>query len=272
MDSLVSVIVPVFNAEKTVAHCVESLLAQTWTNLEIIAVDGGSTDQSVAVLEGIAARDSRLRVYARKERMGVAQSRNWGVLQARGAYVQFADSDDWVEPDATERMARAMEVYGCELVIAGYNEVFGKLCNRRGLLKEDGFLSQEEFLESFAQNPNAFYYSVLWNKLYRRDLILAHDVCCDPQLNWGEDFAFNVLYYRWARHVAVLADPVYNYVRNPRGLTIAMTRRCLRHPIDAVRIKVRQYRRYVELYESLGLYPSYRHRLRKYLFSFALMD
>lgn len=267
-----SVVVPVLNAEKTVAHCVESLLAQTWKDLEVIAVDGGSTDGSAEVLQNMAARDSRLRVYMRKERLGVAESRNWGVLQAQGAYVQFADSDDWVEPYASERMVKAMEMKACDMVIAGYNEVLGKLCNRRGLLKQDAFLTQEEFLACFAQNPNAFYYSVLWNKLYRRELILAHDVCCDPQLNWGEDFAFNVAYYRWIRHVAVLAEPVYNYVRNPKGLTVGMARRCLRHPADAVHIKALQYRRYVRLYESVGLYPRYRRQLRKYLFSFALLD
>lgn len=272
MSSLVSVIVPVLNAEKTVARCIESLFAQTWKDLEIIAVDGGSTDGSAAVLRELAARDDRLRVYVRKERMGVAESRNWAVLQAKGDYIQFADSDDWVAPEATEHMVKAMEFGACDLVIAGYNEVLVNLSNRRGLLKQDAFMSQEEFLGCFAQNPNAFYYSVLWNKLYRRDLILAHDVCCDPQLNWGEDFAFNVAYYRWARCVAVLAEPVYHYVRNPKGLTIGMARRCLRHPADAVRIKVRQYRRYVRLYQSVGLYPDYRRRLRKYLFSFALLD
>lgn len=272
MGALVSVIVPVYNVEQTVERCVRSLLNQSWRNLEVVAVDGGSSDGTLRVLQRIAQEDSRLRVYSREQRQGVAESRNWAIAQARGEYLQFADGDDWAEPDATERMVRAMEDQACDMVIAGYTEVLEPLKIRRGLLKEDAVLSRDAFLELFSRRPNAFYYSVLWNKLYRRELVEAHGVCCDPQLNWGEDFAFNVEYYRWTERIAVLADPVYDYVRNPRGLTVAMTRRCLSHPIDSMRIKARQYRRYVELFASVGLYESYRYRLLKYLFSFALMD
>lgn len=262
---LVSVIVPVYNAEKTLERCLGSILAQSYAALEVLAVNDGSTDGSLELLEAIAARDGRVRVFTQPN-LGVAAARNLAIGEAVGEYLQFADSDDQLPHDATARMVQAMQREGCQLVIAPYTEVVGNLRHKRGFLSEETVLGQHAFLDCFSLHPNSFFYAVLWNKLYRRDLIVDNGILCDGRLPWGEDFAFNADYYAHVRYVAVLSEPVYDYIRNASGLALSTSRRCLIHPIRAIRVKILIYRYYVRLFERTGLYERYRRVLPQYLF------
>ena len=243
----VSVIVPVYNAEKTLARCLDSVLGQTMEDLEVLAVDDGSTDDSLRLLREYAARDARVRVFAQAN-SGVAAARNLAVSHAEGEYLQFVDSDDRLPPDATARMLAAVTAQGCDMAIARYTEVIGQMRQTRGYMDRDTVLSQREFLDRFSAHPNSFFYAVLWNKLYRRDLIVENGIRCDGGLPWGEDFAFNTQYYRWAQRVAVVGEPVYDYVRTPGGLALTTSRQAVIHPIRAIRVKIRLYRYYVRLY------------------------
>ena len=160
----VSVIVPVYNAEKTLVSCIGSVLHQPFEDIEVLAVDDGSTDQSLALLREIAARDGRVRVFA-QDNSGVAAARNLALNHAVGTYVQFVDSDDLLAPDATGRMVEAMERRRCDLVIAPYTEVLGQLRQKRGFLDQDMILSQRQFLDRLSAHPNSFFYAVLWLSL-----------------------------------------------------------------------------------------------------------
>ena len=262
---LVSVIVPVYNAEKTLESCIGSILNQTHRALEVLAVDDGSTDQSLALLRRLEAQDGRVRVFAQAN-SGVAAARNLATNQARGVYLQFVDSDDFVPPQATQRMVEAMEAQSCDLVLAPYTEVIGNLRQKRGFLSQDMVMNQRQFLDKLSEHPNSFFYSVLWNKLYRRAIVIRNSIRCDGRLPWGEDFAFNTEYYRWAMRVAVLAEPVYEYIRNPMGLALSTSRQCVIHPWYGMKVKVWLYRYYVRLYEQVGLYEEYKHVLPQYLF------
>ena len=105
---LISVIVPVYDVEKYLSKCLDSLLAQTWRNLEIIVVDDGSPDGSWDIMQDYAARDSRVRIF-RKKNGGVSAARNFGMDAAEGEYLGFVDPDDWVSPHYLEWMAEAMQ-------------------------------------------------------------------------------------------------------------------------------------------------------------------
>ena len=142
----VSVIVPVYNAENTLVSCIGSVLHQPFEDIEVLAVDDGSTDQSLSLLREIAAQDGRVRVFA-QDNSGVAAARNLALNHAVGTYVQFVDSDDLLAPDATGRMVEAMERRRCDLVIAPYTEVLGQLRQKRGFLDQDMILSQRQFLD-----------------------------------------------------------------------------------------------------------------------------
>ena len=268
-EALVSVIVPVYNEESTLEACISSIREQSWKRLEVLAVDDGSTDRSLAMLQKMAKDDPRIRVLS-KTNGGVASARNHAIGQAAGEYLQFVDSDDVLLPGATERMVRAMEQPECDLVLAPYIEVVGKIRTPRGFIQEDGLLSRNAFLGRLTEYPNSFFYAVLWNKLYRRDLIQHNDLLCDPDLRWGEDFAFNTLYYRAIRNVATLSAPVYAYARNPRGLALSSVSYCLRHPVRSIQCKLRLQAYYDQLYRDTGLYDEYRHVLRRYLWGFTV--
>ena len=112
-NPLITIIIPIYNREQTLERCLCSVLRQTYSHLEIIAVDDGSTDHSRVILDKYQKKDSRLRVV-RKENSGVSESRNLGLQLARGEYIQFVDADDWITRDATEILLKAMQT-GSEL-------------------------------------------------------------------------------------------------------------------------------------------------------------
>lgn len=118
-NPLVSIIVPVYNAQNSVARCLESICSQTYQELEIIVLNDGSTDDSLAVCNRFCAKDPRVTVVD-KENEGVSCTRNAGLVLAHGDYIQFVDSDDHLAPDFTQRMVTAAEQYDATLVISPY--------------------------------------------------------------------------------------------------------------------------------------------------------
>lgn len=261
----VSFIIPVYNAAETIERCLETVLNQTFRDIEVLAVNDGSTDSSLEKLKAIAARDSRLRVLT-KANSGVASARNLAINEASGDYLQFVDSDDTLPLDATERMVNAMAQPDCDMVIAPYWEVVGNHSAQRGFLAEERVLHQREFLDRFSEYPNSFFYAVLWNKLYRRSIIIKNSLRNDLRLPWGEDFAFNTQYYRYVRNVAVIAQPVYSYNRTLQGLALSTARRTMLHPFDAIEQKFYLQHYYNELFRATGLFSAYKRVLPRYLF------
>lgn len=227
MGPSVSIIVPVYNAEPTLRRCVESVLEQEYTDFELILADDGSRDGSGAVCDGFAASDSRVRVI-HKENTGVSDTRNLAIGQARGQYLQFMDADDWITPNATKLLVRAAEEEACDLVVADFYRVVGDRVSAKGDIDESGVLSREEYAAHMMENPADFYYGVLWNKLYRRDIIQKHNLRMDQAISWCEDFMFNLEYIRHAQRFFALQVPIYYYVKTKgslctQGLSISKT-------------------------------------------------
>ena len=191
MRPTVSIIVPVYNAELTIGRCVESILNQDYTDFELLLVDDGSPDNSGAICDAYAARDSRVRVF-HQENSGVSASRNLALDRAQGTYLQFLDSDDWITPDATSSLVRAMESGPCDMVISDFYRVVGERLSQKGDIDEDGIMTREEFAAHMMEDPADFYYGVLWNKLYRRAIVETHHLRMDPEISWCEDFMFNL--------------------------------------------------------------------------------
>ena len=119
MKPTVSIIVPVYNAEKFLNRCVDSILGQEYRDFELILVDDGSRDMSGSICDAYAKTDERV-VVIHKENSGVSDTRNQGIERAKGTYLQFVDSDDWLTPDATKLMVRAAEEHGCDMVISDF--------------------------------------------------------------------------------------------------------------------------------------------------------
>lgn len=258
MNPAVSIIVPVYNAESSLPRCIESILHQTWADFELLLVDDGSTDRSGAICDGYAAGDERIRVF-HKENGGVSAARNTALEAARGEYLQFLDSDDWVTPDATSLLLRSAREQNADLVISDFYRVVGDRVSVKGDIEEAEVLSREEYAQHMMENPADFYYGVLWNKLYRRSIVEAHHLRMNEDISWCEDFLFNLEYIRWAKRFYALNVPLYYYVKTKGSLAsqISLSK--------TVRMKLTTFEYYDRLYQEIFDEEEYeKHRLKVY--------
>ena len=261
MAPTVSIIVPVYNAEKTIGRCIDSILGQQYTDFELLLVDDGSKDGSGAICDSYALADSRVQVI-HKENTGVSDTRNIGISRARGAYLQFLDSDDWITPDATKLLVEAAGEHNCDLVISDFYRVVGERVSRKGDIDEDRVLTREEYAAHMMEQPAEFYYGVLWNKLYRRDIVADHHLQMDPEISWCEDFMFNLEYIRHAQRFYALQVPIYYYVKTKgslasQSLSISKT----------IRMKLMLFEYYNQFYKSVLDEDEYeKSRLKVYRF------
>ena len=240
---LISVIVPAWNAEANLSRCLEALTAQTVRETEIIVVDDGSSDGTWDALRTWQSRDPRI-VPLRQENRGVSAARNTGLAAARGEWIRFADVDDRMPPDSLEILLGRARQAGADLVIGGFTAVRGPLRRPRNLLNRADAMDCDAFVRLFSARPNAFYYGVVWNKLFRRALLEEAGCRFVEGYTWGEDFAFMCDYLSRAECVAMTDKSVYDYYLSPSGLTWRMALECLSHPVGKIRLKLELYRRY----------------------------
>jgi len=261
MRPMVSIVVPIYNAENYLRRCVDSILNQEYTDFELLLVNDGSTDASGDICEEYGDRDPRV-IVIQKENTGVSDSRNRALDRARGKYLQFLDSDDWITPDATRLFVRAAEEYGCDMVISDFYRVVGERLSTKGDIEEEGVLTREEFAAHMMENPADFYYGVLWNKLYRRDIVEEHNLRMDTDINWCEDFMFNLEYIRYAKVFYALHAPIYYYVKRKgslasQGINISKT----------VKMKLNVFEYYNNFYKHVLEEEDYeKNRLQVYRF------
>ena len=214
---MVSIIVPVYNAEAVLKRCVDSVLEQEYQDFELILVDDGSKDGSPKILDEYAAADSRVRVI-HQQNSGVSATRNNALDAARGTYIQFLDADDWITRDATKLFVRSAEENQADMVISDFYRVVGDHSSRKGDILDGPVISREAYAEWMMKNPADYYYGVLWNKLFRRDLLEKHHLRMDTSLSWCEDFIFNMEYILHTERIAVLPVPIYYYVKTEGSL------------------------------------------------------
>lgn len=217
MEPLVSIIVPVYNAKDYLKRCIDSIINQEYKNFELLLVDDGSTDGSSEICDSYGETDERVRVF-HKENSGVSASRNLALDNARGDYIQFLDSDDWITPEATKLFVRTALEYDCDMVISDFYRVSGDRISHKGDIEEEGLMTRQEFANIMLENPSDFYYGVLWNKFFRRRIIEDIHLRMDPNISWCEDFLFNLEYIRHASSFFALQVPVYYYVKRKGSL------------------------------------------------------
>lgn len=209
----VSVIVPVYNTEAHLHHSVDSILEQTYKNIELILVNDGSTDRSGQLCEDYAQRDPRVKVI-HQANAGPSAARNAGLEAAIGTYIQFADSDDFLEPDMTEKLVHAMEP-DTQLVICGYKDVLRAeneiICLKNSGFKKTGIYRKSELLPWFGELFADYYVHFNWNKLYDAALIKDAGITFDQEIIRGEDLLFNLDYLDRCEGISILPDALYNY-------------------------------------------------------------
>lgn len=284
---LVSIILPVYNAQNHLARCVGSICAQTYQNIEIIILNDGSKDQSLPVCEEFRQKDPRI-LLVDKANSGVSDTRNLGLKLASGKYVEFVDSDDYLDPDFTERLVAAAEENEADFVIAPYKmvipagaskpeQVLDKIQDELGVMsvarppevREYGFLpagvyDKDTFALRLMDKPASYFYSVLWNKLYRRDILTGNDIQFVSEMRWAEDLVFNLRYIQYAERFVAIDKPGYYYVQNPQSICHTQI-----NAATIVQNKLQVFRYYKDLYTRLGIYEEVRPQLYKFLVDIA---
>ena len=214
-DILVSVIVPVYNVEEYLGRCVDSILAQTYSNLEVILVDDGAKDSSGTICDAYAEKDPRVRVI-HKENGGLSSARNAGIDVATGEYLEFVDSDDWLEPDAVESMLELALTHQVELVLGGRWDVSAQTGNKKkGLCpKTQEVISGTEMVRRIFRwdNCDSSACDKLFARRLFRDVRFPVGVVC-------EDVPVMYKIVLDAGRVALLDKPVYNYYHRSGSIT-----------------------------------------------------
>lgn len=170
-DPVVSVIIPVYNTSAYLAQCLESVIGQTYRNLDIIVIDDGSTDGSGIMCDRYADSDPRIRVF-HMDNKGISASRNFGIEKAAGRYLAFVDSDDWMERNAIQILIEAAERFDADIVTAYcFDEYVGRTSAVQTNLEEERGVSGQDVLPLFASGDLKH---VVWNKLFRAECLSGH--------------------------------------------------------------------------------------------------
>lgn len=214
----ITVIVPVYNAEQYISKCIESILEQTYTNLQIILVDDGSTDGSGELCDRYAALDRRVDVCHTTNR-GLVAARKEGIRKAQGDYVGFVDADDYIEPNMYELLLNELIESKADFVHTGYIEENGHAKRNiwdfeNGIFELENVKDREEFLVRYVLKveKNKFISYSIWSKLYKRELITESYFLLQDNQQYGEDLLSLCLCILHSKRVALSRHALYHYV------------------------------------------------------------
>lgn len=218
---LVSVLVPVYNVVNTLEKCVDSILLQTYKNIEIVLVDDGSTDGSGNLCDKLQKEHANIKVV-HKFNEGLGPTRNRGVQESSGEYIYHCDSDDWLEPNLVATCVEQIESNDAEMVMFGYNllteDSSGLHLYDKSYTDDCVLNSKEEVRSFFIHNYyNYFIVTSLCNKFWRRSFIIDNNLLVPP-FRRGQDVAYALLTFDKLSKVVSIADCFYNYLIQPGAL------------------------------------------------------
>lgn len=247
----ISVVVPVYNVRDYLRKNIESILAQTFTDYELILVNDGSKDDSLSILREYEQKDDRITVID-KPNGGLSDARNAGMAIASGKYIQFIDSDDFVEPQLLEKCWRKLEETGADMVIFDIYQYFlatGKKEVIANTYDENGIYSIRTNPELIVSIQNA-----AWNKMYRLSLFRDNDIIYP----WGcyyEDLGTTYRLLARSDKVAFINEPLYDYLQDRPGNITHQFNFSVYHVLDMVKLTLDDYK-------NLGIYETYYEELK----------
>jgi len=181
-NPLISIVIPVFNVEEYLRECVDSVIAQTYANLEIILVDDGSQDSSGKVCDQYSEEDSRI-ITIHQENKGLSEARNTGIKASSGEYIYFLDSDDYITADCIEKLVRPVLEKEYDIVESYYRMLYGSVPIVK-LSLPSGEVAAENILDAYCRRMWTVH---AWNKLIRRDFITTHNLYFVPEIIYEDD-------------------------------------------------------------------------------------
>lgn len=250
----ISIIVPIYNVEKYLRKCVDSILAQTFINFELILVNDGSPDNSGKICEEYKEKDNRIKVIHQKNQ-GTGIARNSGIDIANGKYIYFCDPDDYVESTLLEDNFKLAEEYNANMVIFGYyDEIISdsgtKTISRKP--KAQFLATQKDFRDEFKQLFEKKLMYTLWNKLYRKEFLDKNN-CRFENQRVGQDTVFNYFVYGNLDRIYINDKEYYHYIVNRVGSAVNKYRE------DRFDIRYKETIKFEELLNKWGYQDSYKH-------------
>lgn len=242
---MISIIVPVYNSEKTLQRCIESLLLQTYTDIEILLVIDGPTDSSIDIARAYEKKDSRIKLIE-KQNEGVSKARNTGLSFSKGEYIQFVDSDDYIDKSMCEKLIQSVDKVNAQMALCGFHHLF----LNRDIIKvpSNGCYNLKEKTDLFLQLYESGFLNMPWNKLFKKELIQES---FDETLSLGEDLLFNLNYMKQIDSIAVVGEPLYYYIQKNGQDTLSSKKREDKYEI-AVKICEAAKESYFSLLKEAG--------------------
>jgi len=220
--NIISIIVPIYNVEKFLTRCLDSILAQSLKDIEIILVNDGSTDLSLNICKDYQKKDNRI-IIIDKINEGVSVARNTGIEAATGKYIGFVDPDDWIEPTMYENIYKTAEKYKCNIAFCNYSKDSKHTSNTKMLKVQKDVLGKLDIINELIANMIGIedilpkYYNVMgcvWRCLYRKDFIEKFHLSFQPGITIMEDLIFNVQALIYCDKVCIDHGVYYHYMKN----------------------------------------------------------
>jgi len=208
----VSIIVPIYNSEKYLSRCLDSIISQTFDNFECVLIDDGSTDNSSFIYDRYGQSDNRIIVIHQKN-SGLSATRNRGMEIARGKYVCHVDSDDYIQKNMCEILVDAVNRSDADVVCCGYieNNKVRSLCDEDFIFRNRNTIEIVHYLEM----RQAF--GVAWNKLYKKSILDTYSIGFPLSIKFGEDMIFNLRYFKHIKTAYVSSNYIYHYLHDNKS-------------------------------------------------------
>ena len=204
----ISIIIPVYNVpRKFLIKCINSVIKQTYKDIEIVIVDDGSGDECSALCDEFKGKDNRINVVHKKNG-GLSDARNYGMNHARGSYITFVDSDDYIERDMVEVMMKKALDSDSDMVVCDFNYVFIDKVKRMNNMVENDRL---EYIASLITRHSSV---CVWGRLIKKSLYVANSVYPIPDLNYAEDYVVTPRLVFYAHNIVKVDRALYNYVQS----------------------------------------------------------
>lgn len=210
MNDLITVVVPIYNVSKYLRQCVDSIINQTYTNLEIILIDDGSTDNCLEIMREYEKNDTRIKCYTR-ENKGLLYTRIDGVNKANGQYIIFVDSDDWLELNTIEILYNKMIKYSADMVKCSYKMVFEDKSIDIIRKQSDTIYEKESLNKIYDELVNNYIFHSAWSQLIKTEIVKKYINDCDYSISMGEDVEINTHLLDKYKKIVVTNDVLYNY-------------------------------------------------------------
>ena len=211
MEEKISIIIPIYNSSKYLSKCLESVINQTYKNIEILLLNDGSKDNSMEICEYYSNKDKRIRIFNNSNK-GVSYTRNYGIDQSTGVYITFVDSDDIIIENFIEILYKSLKKFNEDCSICKMSKKINKIKNN---LKPPKVYNKDKIFKNLFGEFGGF----LCNKMYKKNIIKNNNIYLNEKIGMSEDIIFNLDYFKYCNKVVFNYDEEYFYRFNPNSVT-----------------------------------------------------